>query len=196
MNRLARLTATLATLALTHAAVASEAQTSASAGSNRYARNGTATATASYEGDVGFARTDTRSGSVNLARGVAVGFDEDGLSLSISNAIAPRFGPAIATNFNLSIDTDGDVSASRGLAIASGPLSRTATAGGVTANGRGLLAPAASSFASGETDRHGRVIARTSAFSSPRPVIAPLLHRPVQAREVRSEVRRYFLARP
>lgn len=151
----------LAVWGLTSAAFASDAQTSATAGSNRNSRNGTAQATASYEGDVGFARTDSRSGRVNQARGVAVGVDEDGLSLSVSQAIAPNRGPALATNLNIAIGNDGRVSTSVGTALANGPLHNEATAGGqATAAGRNSTAQ---SLASGNTDRFGRVIARTDA---------------------------------
>lgn len=109
---------------------ASEAQTSASATGGR--NNGAATATARYDGQVGFARTDTKTGKVNLARGVAVGVDANGLSLSLSHAIAPQHGPAIATNFNMSIGRDGEVNHSVGSAVASGGSDRTVMAGGHT----------------------------------------------------------------
>ncbi|MBK9118157.1 MAG: hypothetical protein IPM18_00920 [Phycisphaerales bacterium] len=109
---------------------ASEAQTSASATGGR--NNGAATATARYDGQVGFARTDTKTGKVNLARGVAVGVDANGLSLSLSHAIAPQHGPAIATNFNMSIGRDGEVNHSVGSAVATGGSGRTVMAGGQT----------------------------------------------------------------
>jgi hypothetical protein len=117
-------------LAMTSAALASDAETSATAGSNAFDRNGTAAATAAYDGQVGFARTDADSGRINRAHGVAVGFDRDGLSLSVSNAIASRFGPAIGSNFNVSIGLDGRVSTGRSLAISRGPLSRSVSVGG------------------------------------------------------------------
>jgi hypothetical protein len=141
--------------------LASDAETSATAGSNRYHRNGTAQATARYEGDIGFARTNTQSGSVNLARGVAVGLDESGLSLSISQAVAPRGGQAIAATFNLSIDRNGQVSRSRGVSVADGPIRNSATAGGRVNTGR--HGNAATAIASGKTDRFGRVQARTES---------------------------------
>jgi hypothetical protein len=154
--------------ALCGGANAGEAQTSATAGSAR--GNGTAAATARYEGDAGFARTDTRSGRVNLARGVAVGVDEDGLSLSLSNAVATEHGPAIATNFNLSIGRDGQVSHSNGIAVADGPVHRSATAGGSASNDR--FNSGASSFASGRTDPRGVVRAETRSESG-RPGLLP-----------------------
>ena len=123
---------TMATAALSGMAWAGDAQTSATAGSGGRQRDGTASATASYDGDIGFARTRSKSGRVNVARGIAVGFDRDGLSLSVSNAIAGRRGPAIATNFNLSIGLDGQVSHSSGLAVADGSSQRTVSAGGET----------------------------------------------------------------
>jgi hypothetical protein len=177
----------LATMSITAllatAALASDAETSASAGSNRYQPNGTAAATARYEGDLGFARTNTRSGPVSSARGVAVGFDESGLSLSVSNAAASRFGPAVATTFNLSIDRDGSVSRSGGLAVSNGPIYRSATAGGRVGTGReGRVATA---IASGQTDRFGHVQAVTrSQNDRPRPVLGI-------RRTAPSEVRRY-----
>lgn len=163
-------------LLLAPIALASEAQTSATAGSNG-GRNGTAAATASYEGDVGFARTQSESGRVNHSRAVAVGVDEDGLSLSVSRAIAPRFGPALATNFNLSIGSDGEVSVSRGVAVADGPLERSATAGGTTAARRGP--DHATSLATGTTDRFGRVQVHTQAENRPGRVVVV---RPVEPR--------------
>lgn len=150
---------TAAVLCSAPAALASDAATSATAGSRP--GGGTAAATAHYEGDVGFARTNTRSGAVNIARGVAVGFDEDGLSLSVSNAVATRNGPAVATNFNLSIDRDGDVSHSSGIAVARGPVEQSASAGGSV--GTGLDARPATSVASGRTDLYGSVYAATQA---------------------------------
>ncbi len=162
MKRNSILTAATAMMTLmTTSAFASDAATSATAGSNRYHRNGTAQATAHYDGILGFARTDTQSGSVNLARGVAVGVDQSGLSLSVSNAIAPRFGPALAISFNLSIDRDGRVSRSLGTTVADGPIQRSATAGGRVSTGR--HGNAATAFASGKTDRFGRVSAKTDS---------------------------------
>lgn len=169
-----RLLITAASLLMTSGlAYASDAATSASAGSSRWSPNGHADATASYDGRVGFARTDARSGKLNLARGVAVGVDKDGLSLSISNAVAPRVGPALATNFNLTIDRDGDVSTSGGLVVANSPHHRSVTAGGDTGSGRGFASPRGTSYASGDTDRYGTVRAQTFArtrASADRPV--------------------------
>jgi len=181
--------AVLIGLTLAPTALASEAETSASAGNSRYQRNGTATATARYEGDLGFARTNSRSGPVSSARGVAVGFDESGLSLSVSNAIAPRLGAAIATTFNLSIDRDGHVSGSTGLSVARGPLYRSATAGGRVGTGR--HGNAATAFASGKTDRFGRVQATTRSHSSAsqRHVVVRRQPAPVLRRSAPSEVR-------
>ncbi|MEW6253139.1 MAG: hypothetical protein AB1716_21075, partial [Planctomycetota bacterium] len=97
--------------------LASDVETSASATGGRYGA-GTATGTARYAGDVGFARTDTRTGEVNAARSVAVGVDPNGLSLSWSLALAPNRGPALATNFNMRIGADGQVAASNVLSRA------------------------------------------------------------------------------
>ena len=159
------MTLTASTLfALAPAALASEAQTSASAGSNRFNRNGTATATAQYQGGIGFAKTRTKSGKLNIARGIAVGFDKDGLSLSISNAVAGRRGPALATTFNMTIGADGKVSHSLGVAISNGPIHRSASAGGKASSGR--RHNTASSVASGKSDRFGTVRAATRSHSS------------------------------
>jgi hypothetical protein len=146
--------ASLIRLALVAPALASDAQTSATATGGR-GRSGTATASARYEGDIGFARTDTRSGSVNLARGVAVGFDEDGLSLSLSLALAPKRGPAVATTFNISLDRDGEVATSVGTALATGGTSRSVSAGGSTA--ATTYRPVASATTAG-VSRNGGVV--------------------------------------
>jgi hypothetical protein len=140
-------------MALGSYAWASDAETSATAGSNRFSRNGNASATARYEGDVGFANTQSRSGRVNTARGVAVGFDENGLSLSVSNAVASRNGLGVATNFNLSIGRDGSVSHSGGSAVTAGGLRQDVSAGGSAGSHRG--GSTATSFARGDTGRFG-----------------------------------------
>jgi len=171
MKRLLMIAVTLGTGWLSPFALASDAETSATAGSNRLQPNGTAQAAARYEGDRGFARTQSRSGPVNLARGVAVGVDERGLSLSVSQAVAPQAGPALAANFNMSIGMDGRVSGSTGLALSEGPLYRSASAGGRAGTGR--VSPAAVSYASGKSDPNGRVTASTRAYESrSRPVSA------------------------
>lgn len=154
---------------------AGDAETNASAG------NGVAAATARYEGDVGFARTQTRSGRVTTAQGVAVGVDEDGLALSLSRAVDTPWGPAIASNFNLSIERDGDVSFSTGRSVAQGAFERTASAGGGATTGRQAIRGTAWSTASGHSDALGRVTAQTHAEQhravtrAPRRVI--VLHR-------------------
>lgn len=146
---------------------ASGAGSSATAGYDRATRGGVAEATAHYDGRIGWARTNTetnRRGS--NAQGLAVGVDDDGVSLSVSNAIAPRRGPALATTFNLSIGRDGDVSSSVGLSTANGPIAREATAGGETATRRS--GGTAAAFADGRTDRFGRVDTVTHANQTPR----------------------------
>ena len=195
MKRNLLLTTTLATLMTLPAAWASDAQTSATAGSNRYNPTGTAGATASYDGRVGFARTDANSGPVSTARGVAVGVDEDGISLSVSNAVAPRFGSAIATTFNLSIGRDGEVSSGLGLSVADGPISRSATAGGQASTGRN--GNSATALAGGQTDRYGRVHATTDT-NQYRPDRVVRVSRPttrVVHRSAPSEVRRVIRVR-
>jgi hypothetical protein len=153
----------LVALACTHAACASDAETSATATGNR-GRSGSATAAARYEGDTGFARTDTRTGRVNVARGVAVGVDEDGVSLSVSLAVAPQVGLGLATTFNMTIDRDGDVATSVGSALAFGGTSRTVTAGGVaTAT---PFRPFASATVGGVT-RNGGIVRVVTHSESP-----------------------------
>ena len=168
MKRLSKKLATLGmfgSLFATAAALAGDAETSARASGGGWRRSGTATATARYEGHLGFARSDTRTGRLNLARGVAVGVDEDGVSLSLSTAIAPRLGPAFATNFNLSIGTDGSLSHSTSTSMALGGSSREVSAGGATTTRRG---GSATSLASGRT-RHGGVVHATTRSHNHRP---------------------------
>jgi len=149
----------------TMGAWASDAESSATAGSGRTARNGTASATAHYAGDLGVARTDSRSGrQVSLARGVAVGVDRDGISLSVSHALATRAGLALAGTFNLSIGRDGTVSQGVGRVVAAGPAYRSASAGGAISTGaRGRPATV---VVSGHTDSAGRVHAVSESAST------------------------------
>jgi hypothetical protein len=146
---------------------ASEAATSASAAAQANRPSGTAGATARYVGDVGFTRTDTRTGPVNAARAVAVGVDERGLTLSVSTAIAPRFGPALATNFNVTINDHGQAAVSVGTAVARGGAERSVSTSGSAVSR--LASPAATSVASGKTSAGGVVHVATDSASSPRP---------------------------
>ncbi|HEY3243968.1 MAG TPA: hypothetical protein VGM03_11525 [Phycisphaerae bacterium] len=150
-------------LGLPAAARASDAESSVRIGSDQ---RGTATADAAarYDGEIGFARTQTRSGNITLARGVAVGFDQEGLSLSLSNGVATRSGLAVATNFNLSIGSDGRVSGSSGNVVSAGTAYRAAETGGSTSTRR--AAPAIS-FAAGRSDPAGQVRADTRAWTRP-----------------------------
>lgn len=187
MKRLHKLATAAVTMSMLATAWASEAETSATAGSSRYQRDGTAAATARYEGDVGFARTQTRSGQVSTARGVSVGVDQNGLSLSVSRAIAPHSGLAVATNFNLSIGRDGSVSGSMGASVANGLIHNSVTAGG--RSGTGPLSQGAVSFASGQTDRFGQVRANTrSASFQPRPLPVKRQFRPQPLRSSRTSI--------
>ncbi len=151
--------------AMAGAAMAGTASTSANA-NNGYGLPGTAGATANYTGDRGFARTNSTTGDVNLARGLAVGVDRDGLDVSFSHAIAPRLGPAYAGTFNMSIGRDGEVNSSYGGALATGGLARSVEAGGTTRSDR--RGGDATAYATGDTVGGGRVVARTHANSSPR----------------------------
>ena len=165
MTRLITCYATFLGFILAGTAFASDAATSATAG-NVNGQPGTAAATATYQGDRGFANTSSQSGRVDIARGVAVGIDQNGLSLSISNAIATRNGTAVATNFNLDIERDGEVSWSRGSTVANGPIERSATVSGSAGNGSAV------SMAGGRTDDYGRV--RVSTESHNRPALLPV----------------------
>jgi hypothetical protein len=167
-QRSPELTALTCFALLTPLAMASDAKSSATASSGR-GRSGTAAASASYKGDHGFARTNTKSGAINLARGVAVGVDKNGLSLSVSTAVASRFGPAVATNFNMSIGRDGHSSASVGRAVATGGRNRSVSAGGATTTHRG------GSSMSYATGRGAKVKAVTkSHHHKPRKRLLPL----------------------
>lgn len=115
---------------------AGQASTSASAGSRGWGP-GTAAATATYDGSgPAYTRTRARSGQLNLAQGVALGFDRDGLSLSSSYAVAPRRGAAVAGTFNVSIGLDGQVATSVGRTVASGDRRRTVSASGGSGSAR------------------------------------------------------------
>ncbi|MCC6359230.1 MAG: hypothetical protein IT450_10830 [Phycisphaerales bacterium] len=135
MKAIKAISAVLAGLMISGAAMAGDARTSAEA-SNGLLRDGSATATAQYQGKAGFAQTASHSGRVNTARGVAVGVDKQGMTLSVSNAVAPKIGPAVAVNFNIGIDRDGDVTKSRSIVVAKGPLLKKVSAGGEVHNGR------------------------------------------------------------
>jgi len=165
-HSLARLSASFMLLATAAAAMASDAQTSASANSGR-GRSGAAMGTARYEGDLGFARTDTRSGAVNAARSVALGVDENGLSLSLSTAVAPRNGPAFGTNLNVSIGNNGEVSLSTGRATATGGSERGVTVGGATNTGNRHRSGSAISQATGRTSNGGVAQATTNSRHYP-----------------------------
>ena len=146
---------------------AGEANTSASA-TNGYGHPGNASATANYDGvgGEGFARTRTdTAGSLSLARGVAVGFDQDGLDFSFSHALAPVVGPAYAGTFNMSIGTNGQVSSSYGGVISAGGAVRPAEAGGITRSGP--FGANAQATATANTVGGGRVDAWTRSNSSP-----------------------------
>lgn len=177
MKRQPRTWLTVATvISLAAASFASDAETTARAGNNR-----TAGATANHNGRIGFARSDARTGSVNLARGVALGVDRHGVSLSVSQAVAPRFGPAIGGTFNLTIDRDGDVSHSRGIAIGEG-AQREVVVGGQTGVHRGRHT--ATAHATGNTSPGGRVRSKATAHTPPNRRSDVLVYRNPHARHV------------
>jgi hypothetical protein len=162
-----RLLACLALTIATTAPALADASTTATAGRNNAAGTGSAAATARYDAPIGFANTQTHSGPINAARGVAVEVDKNGITLSVSNAIATKNGPAIASTFNLAINRDGDVSRSGGISVSRGPIETEASAGGSAATGpRGGSATTTAS-ASGRSDRFGTVEARTASHTQP-----------------------------
>lgn len=164
MKRLLAIGSSLLTLIVAPRLDASDAQTSASV-SGGAVRAPVAAADARYVGDVGFATTRTESGPVSLARGVALGVDEDGLSFSFSQAVG-RGDSSIATNFTLSLDRDGDVAHSFGAGVAAGPLEHGVSAGGsATTHGQG----SAASNAAARSDVHGFAEARTASQHTPGP---------------------------
>ncbi len=138
---------------------AGESSTSATAGANGRG-SGTAAATADYQGNgIGFTKTKARTGRLNFARGLSVGFDETGLSLSHSYALAGQRGPAVGGTLNLHVGLDGQTSVSGGRVTADGSPERSVTTGGVAGNtGR---TPYAASSASGRTAGRGDVQAKT-----------------------------------
>jgi len=165
LNTMIRLTmAALLVLAIAAVARAGDADTQAWARSGR-GGPGAAGGQASYRGDVGFARTESRSGRVSAARSVAVGVDERGLSLSISTAVAPARGPALGTTFNVAIDRDGDVATSVGASVAAGGLARAVEVGGGTSTG--IARPTAVAQATGRTEFGGiaRAVTRSDSGS-------------------------------
>lgn len=147
---------------------AGQASTSAHASNIGGSRGGTAGATANYNGapgGVALTRTDSHSGKVNHAQGLAIGLDRDGLDLSFSHAIASKLGPAYAGTFNMSIGTNGAVSSSYGGVLSSGGVGRSAEASGSTrSDPRTATATAA---VNGSTSHGGQVIARTNSYSRP-----------------------------
>lgn len=160
MKTLRTIAAAFTMIGLNALAMAGDARTTAGASSNPFTGGGTATATAAYDAPIGFARTDTRTGPINAARGVAVGVDKEGLTLSVSTALAPKLGPAVAANFNITIERDGDVSRSTGIAVAKGPGTREVNVGGETHTGR--FSAGSSSIANAKAPRGTvRVITRS-----------------------------------
>jgi hypothetical protein len=105
-------------------------------------------AEASYDGPAGIARTDTRVGRVNFARGLAVSYGPQGISLSQSIGVS-RGGVGTAHNFQLSVGPQGR-HASHGGVVSHGGDTRVIT-GGETYTGRG--GPQGGSFASGTGHR-------------------------------------------
>lgn len=163
MKRLMTLTTGLGlSLMLAQTTFAGTAGTSASAGRTGF-NSGTAAADAFYNGGgPGYANTNTRSNDrVSFGRAVAVGVDQNGLSFSASNAVATRFGPGVAGNFNLTIGRDGQVSRSGGYSVAGGSLQKNVSAGGFATSSRfGSTSGATADAFSGPTG-----FAQTKTFS-------------------------------
>jgi hypothetical protein len=129
-------------------------------------RPGTANATAAYVGDGrGQARTNTRSGPVSLAEGLAIGVDRDGIDFSVSYALASRFAPALASTFNMSIGRDGSVASSGGLSLAGPAPIRSVNAGGFARSQPGGSISGAT--AGSRSDPHGTVVSKTWSDSRP-----------------------------
>ena len=144
-------------------AIAGQVATSARAGSDGYGP-GTAAATATYDGNgVGYTQTRTHSGRLNLARGVSVGIDEDGVMLSTSYAIAPTRGAAVAGSFNLRIGRDGSVAGGAGQSVATGSHRRSVNASGFVSRHR-YGRPRAGTTVGGSTGRRGRVSAVSRSY--------------------------------
>ena len=154
-----KLTTILATAVCTGVSTVSwagQATTSAVAGSPGLG-TGTAAATADYRGDgPGYATTQTRSGRVNLARGIAVGFDRDGLSLSTSYGVAGHIGPAVAGTLSVNIGLNGQVATSIGRTVARGDRARTVSVAGGSGSRRGPARAWATS--TGRTGPRGEVM--------------------------------------
>jgi len=147
-------------------ALAGEVSTNASATGNRWGP-GTATANAGYMGPgQGYAHTDTRSGNVNFASGVAMGVDNRGVCFSASNAVAGRLGPALASTFNICIGLDGRVASSGGLSTAIGGVTRTVSAAGFARTPFG--GAVAGATAGARSDPHGFASGRTWSHSTPK----------------------------
>ena len=147
------------------AAMASEAGTSASAGGQP--GQDSAAASAHYEGDRGWAHTDTRSGAFGMADGVAIGVDQNGFSVSVSDAVSLG-GQAVAGGFSLSADRSGTVTTSGGVSQASGASQRTASADATTSNAAHDHAAQAVSHAAASSDPDGTAQASTqSSQASP-----------------------------
>ncbi len=147
------------------AALAGSANTSATAGSSGWGP-GTAAATANYDGNgIGFSKTQANSGRVNFARGLSVGLDQTGLSVSHSYAVAGQRGPAVGGTLNVHVGHDG-VALSGGQSTASQGRSREVNVSGQAgSNGRSPIATAA---ASGHASGRGVVNARTFSHSNER----------------------------
>lgn len=152
--------AMLGAMSMTSVAMAGEASSDAWANSH-----GSAGANAAYNGDGrGWAKTTTRTGNVNYGRGTSFGIDRDGVSFSVSQALAPRFGPALASTFNVSIGFDGDVNTSHGSSIARGGNVREVNAGGFASSNR-YNGGTSGATAGGRTGPSGRVVAETKSNS-------------------------------
>jgi hypothetical protein len=116
-----------------------------------------ASAEASYSGPAGMARTDTRVGRVNFARGLAVSYGPQGISLSQSIGVS-RGPVATAHNFQLSVGPDG-THVGHGGVVSRGGDTRVIT-GGHTSTGPG--GPHGGNFATGN-GRHTQAWSRSQS---------------------------------
>jgi hypothetical protein len=114
---------------------------------------GHADALAGYNAPAGIARTESRVGNVSLARGLAIGYGPNGISLSHSIGVAGHH-VGTAHNFQLSVGPNGTHVGRSGVVTTGG--NTRVIAGGDTASEPGV--PHGGNFATG----YGR---RTEAWS-------------------------------
>ena len=88
---------------------------------------GHANSGAATDSPMGIAQSESRVGRVNMARGLAVGFGPDGLSISHSIGVNDR-GLGVGHNFNMSVGRNG-THVGQGHVVTGGPNGRVFTGG-------------------------------------------------------------------